>query len=336
MVIGRTLSSRRLLFALAVCLETVAGASLSLAHDGKPHRPRDLLTAWEFEPVVLIGLAISAWLYYRGAGRLWRESATGLGIRRWEAACYWGGWFALFVALVSPLHPMGSVLFSAHMTQHEVLMLIAAPLVVLGRPLVAYVWALPIEWRRKVGRAGKTNWVESVWRFITNPLVAWAIHAAVLWVWHAPVLFQATLTSEVVHTIQHLSFLVSALLFWWALIHGRHGLMGYGAAVLYMFTTSVHSGVLGALLTFASSLWYPAYAGTTESWGLSPLEDQQLGGLIMWVPAGLVYLAAGLALFVGWLRESERRVLRRESLEARESRGEGVTRPGILNDKRIS
>jgi cytochrome c oxidase assembly factor CtaG len=88
--------------------------------------------------------------------------------------------------------------------------------------------------------------------------------------------------------------------------------MGYGAAVLYMFTTSVHSGVLGALLTFSSSVWYPAYTDTTASWGLTPLEDQQLGGLIMWVPAGLVYLLAGLALFVGWLRESERRVVRRE------------------------
>jgi putative membrane protein len=313
MMTGRTLSSRRFLFALAVTFQTLAAATLSLAHEGKPHRPRDLLTTWGLEPFVLIGLAISAWLYYRGVSRLRRESARGLGIRKWEAACYWGGWFSLFVALVSPLHPMGSVLFSAHMTQHEVLMLIAAPLLVLGRPFIGYIWALPIEWRRKAGRAGKVKWVESIWRFITNPLVAWAIHAVVLWVWHAPALFQATLASEIVHTAQHLSFLISALLFWWAIIHGRHGLMGYGAAVLYMFTTSVHSGVLGALLTFASSLWYPAYSMTTESWGLSPLEDQQLGGLIMWVPAGLVYLAAGLALFVGWLRESERRVLRRES-----------------------
>src|SRR5215216_5559913 len=158
MMIRRTLSSRRLLFALAVSFETLAAASFSLAHEGKPHRPRDLLTTWGLEPVVLIGLAISAWLYYRGAGRLWRESARGLGIRKWEAACYWGGWFALFVALVSPLHPMGGVLFSAHMTQHEVLMLIAAPLVVLGRPIIAFIWSLPIGWRRRAGRVGKVVW----------------------------------------------------------------------------------------------------------------------------------------------------------------------------------
>lgn len=289
-----------------------AGAAAALAHEGKPHTPRDLLTTWGLEPAVLISLALAAWFYVRGARRLWRESSAGLGIRKWETACYGGGWFALFVALVSPLHPIGSVLFSAHMTQHEVLMLIAAPLLVLGRPMIAYLWALPIGWPRKAGRVGKVGWVEASWHAITNPLAASAIHAVALWVWHAPVLFQATLKSELVHTTQHLTFLLSALLFWWALIHGRHALMGYGAAVLYMFTTSVHSGVLGALLTFASSLWYPAYSATTESWGLIPLEDQQLGGLIMWVPAGLVYLFAGLALFAGWLRESERRVVRRE------------------------
>jgi putative membrane protein len=307
---------------LALALFFVATrAGDALAHEGKPHRPRDLLTTWGLEPVVLVGLALAGWLYIRGVRRLWRESSAGLGVRKWEAACYAGGWLALFVALVSPLHPMGSVLFSAHMTQHEVLMLIAAPLLVLGRPLIAYLWALPVEWRRKAGRVGKVGWVGAGWHAITNPLAAWAIHAVTLWVWHAPALFQATLKSELVHTTQHLTFLLSALLFWWALIHGRHALMGYGAAVLYMFTTSVHSGVLGALLTFASSVWYPAYSATTESWGLTPLEDQQLGGLIMWVPAGLVYLFAGLALFAGWLRESERRVLRREGRPGSYSEG---------------
>ena len=139
----------------------------------------------------------------------------------------------------------------------------------------------------------------------------WAIHAAALWVWHAPALFQATLRSDLVHTAQHVSFLGSALLFWWALVHGPRGLMGYGAAVLYVFTTSVHSGVLGAFITFTGRLLYPAYAGTTAAWGLTPLEDQQLGGLIMWVPAGLVYVVAGLALCAGWMRESERSVKRR-------------------------
>jgi putative membrane protein len=207
---------------------------------------------------------------------------------------------------------MGEVLFSAHMTQHELLMLVAAPLVVLGRPVVAFLWALPLDQARRVGGWSKAGWFQRVWQALTNPLAAWMSHAAALWVWHVPVLFQATLRSDLVHTLQHVCFLVSALLFWWAIIHGPQGWMGYGAAVLYLFTTSVHSGILGALITFTGSVLYPAYSKTTASWGLTALEDQQLGGLIMWVPAGLVYIIAGLALCAGWMRESERRVLRRE------------------------
>jgi putative membrane protein len=294
------------------CLLSLAMAQTSLAHGGKPHTPRDLLTTWGLEPVVLVSLALAGWLYGRGVRRLWKESATGVGIRRWEAWCYAGGWLALFIALVSPLHPMGRVLFSAHMTQHEVLMLIAAPLVVMGRPLIAFLWSVPQNWRRRLGKVSKQRWFASGWRVLTLPLVAWAVHAVALWIWHVPSLFQATIDNEWIHTAQHLSFLLSALLFWWAVIHSRRGLMSYGAAVLYVFTTSIHSGALGALITFAGSLWYPAYEKTTQSWGLTPMEDQQLGGLIMWVPAGLVYVFAGLMLFAGWLRESDKRAKRRE------------------------
>jgi putative membrane protein len=286
--------------------------SSASAHEGKPHTFHDLWFTWGRDPVVIAGLALTGGLYLLGVRRAWREAGRGHGVRQGEAWAFAGGWLALFVALVSPLHPWGEVLFSAHMTQHEVLMLVAAPLLVLARPLVPFLWALPSSWRLPIGALARRRGLQSVWRALTNPLVAWAIHAVALWVWHVPALFQATLTSDLVHTLQHLSFLGSALLFWWALIHGRHGLMGYGAAVLYVFTTSAHSGVLGAMITFAHKVWYPAYARTTATWGLTPLEDQQLGGLIMWVPAATVYIVAGLFLMVGWMRESERRVVRRE------------------------
>jgi putative membrane protein len=284
----------------------------ALGHGGKPHHFADLPYTWGRDPLVWLSLLVSGWLYVRGVRRLWRESGTGRGVRRWEAWVYAGGWAALFVALASPLHPWGEVLFSAHMTQHEVLMVAAAPLLVLGRPVVAFLWAVPTSWARALGGWAKAGWFRRAWRALTNPLAAWAIHAAALWVWHVPALFQATLESDLVHTLQHVSFLGSALLFWWALVHGARGLMGYGAAVLYLFTTSVHSGVLGAFIAFTGRTLYPAYSGTTASWGLTPLEDQQLGGLIMWVPAGLVYVFAGLALLAGWMRESERVVIRRE------------------------
>jgi putative membrane protein len=319
-IVIRTIRSYWLRCPALAALIALAAQPCALAHEGKPHKPDDLWKTWGWEPVVILCLALSLWLYLRGVSRLWRAAAAGVGIRRWEAAAYLAGWLALFVALVSPLHPMGRVLFSAHMTQHEVLMLVAAPLLVLGRPLIPFIWALPASMRPRVGALGKVRWFEKFWRAITNPLAAWAIHAVALWIWHAPSLFQATIDNEFVHTLQHLSFLVSALLFWWAIVHSSKGLMSYGAAVLYMFTTSVHSGLLGALITFSSSIWYPAYAETTPSWGLTPLEDQQLGGLIMWIPAGIVYIVAGLALFAGWMREAERRM----RLKQIGSRGQGI------------
>jgi putative membrane protein len=272
---------------------------IALAHKGEPLEPHDLWSAWSFEPGVVIPLLIAAWLYVRGARR-------GRGITLRQQACFWTGWTVLALALVSPLHPLGGVLFSAHMAQHEILMLVAAPLLVLSRPLVAFLWGLPFEWRRTAGAWSKAKPVERTWTWLTDPLTAWLIHAVALWAWHAPSLFQATIHNEWVHSAQHTSFLGSALLFWWALFYAQ-GKSEYGAGVFYIFTTMVHTGILGALLTFAPSLWYPAYARTTAEWGLTPLEDQQIGGLIMWVPAGALYMAAGLAMFAAWMRHSERR-----------------------------
>jgi putative membrane protein len=125
-------------------------------------------------------------------------------------------------------------------------------------------------------------------------------------VWHAPPLYQATLTREDVHFLQHASFFGTALLFWWVLLHPvRHRRLGHGLGVLFLFTTALYGSALGALLTFASSPWYPAYAERAAPWGLSALEDQQLGGLIMWIPFGLLYTLAALALFGLWFRAME-------------------------------
>jgi putative membrane protein len=292
---------------LGVMGSLLLSATTASAHGGKPHNWHDLWRTWTFGPLVVISLALTAFLFIAGLRKLWRESGTNRGIRKWEATMFAGGWLALFVALVSPLHSWGRVLFSAHMTQHEVLMLVAAPLLVLGRPLIAFMWAIPMSWARQLGAITRVSWFAATWRVITVPLFAWLIHAIALWVWHIPVLFDAVLNNELIHTLQHISFLFSAILFWWALIHGGRGWMGYGAALLYVFTTSLHSGLLGAFLTFSTTVWYPGYDGLTRSWGMTPLEDQQLGGLIMWIPAGLVYVIAGLALLAGWIRQSERR-----------------------------
>ncbi len=270
---------------------------VSFAHPGERVQPHDIWSAWSFDPGIVAPLAITAFLYALGSGR---ERAS----TRRQKICFWCGWAMLALALVSPLHPLGEVLFSAHMVQHEILMLVAAPLLVLSRPLVTFLWGMPFDWRRGLGRWSKEAYVRRSWSFLTDPFTAWWIHAAAIWIWHAPFLFELTLGSELAHTAQHLSFFLSALLFWWALFYA-HGRMAYGAAVFYVFTTAVHTSILGALLTFAPHIWYRAYGTTTEAWGLTPLQDQQIGGLVMWVPAGLVYLTAGLWLFAAWLKESD-------------------------------
>jgi len=309
-------------YALAIVLVGLF-ARRALAHGGggdedeaQIQNYHDLWRTWAFEPGIVIPMALSAWLYAQGLWRMWRATGIDRGVRTWEAACFGLGWFALFIALVSPLHPWGRVLFSAHMAQHEILMLIAAPLMVLGRPMIVFLKALPARWANTLARAGNAPSWQIIWRFLTNPLVAWLLHAMVLWAWHAPVLMDAVIDNEWVHALQHLSFFLSALLFWWAVIHGPQRALGYGMAILYMFTTALHTGLLGVLLTFGTTLWYPPYANTTQAWGMTPVEDQQLGGLIMWIPAGVVYIVAGVALMAGWMRESEARLLRRESRAA--------------------
>ena len=243
---------------------------------------------WSWDPLIIICLIAGAWVY-RNARPTW-------GLRRWERLSYWTGWVVLAIALVSPLHAVGGQLFCAHMIQHELLMAVAAPLLVLGRPVIAVIWQLPPH-RRPYARP--------LLHILQQPALASIVHFAALWLWHIPTLFQSTLTSDLAHSLQHTSFFVSALWFWWAVL-GTNSTSRFTTGLLLLFTTAIHTSILGALLTFSNTVWYPAYSNTA-AWGLTPLEDQQLGGLIMWVPAGFAYVIAALALMAQWLRHSEMR-----------------------------
>lgn len=278
-----------------------------LAHARLIIVPQDIWTAWTFEPVTVVLLVLSLGLYAVGVARVWSAAAPGAGARTWRVACFAIGWVALALALVSPLHALGGMLFSAHMTQHEILISFAAPLLVLGKPLIPFVWAFPQRGRKRLARWSRIPVVASTWSILTAPSVAFALHAIALWGWHLPGPYQATLTSDLAHSLQHTSFILTGLLFWWTVLGSAGGELSRGKSMLYLFATALHTGALGALLTFSASLWYPAYAGTTGPWGLTPLEDQQLGGLIMWIPGSIAYLAATLGVFALWLRESDRR-----------------------------
>lgn len=272
----------------------MALSAAAFAHTGA--EPATAPWRWSLEPWVLALLALSAALYGAGLLRLWRRAGVGRGIGRWQAAAFATGWLALAAALVTPLDALGSRLFAAHMVQHELLMVVAAPLLVLGRPLAAWTWAFAPPQRRRIGAATRWRWLAAAWDAITRPVTAWTLHALALWAWHVPVLFEAALRHEAVHVLQHTTFLGTALLFWWAVLGGDPRSPRGGFALAYLFTTMMHTGALGALLTFAPTAWYPAYEQAGGGFGLTPVEDQQLGGLIMWVPGGIAYVIAGLAL----------------------------------------
>jgi putative membrane protein len=276
------------------------------AHPGEAHvATAELARQWSWEPVVVAALLLALALYAGGWWRM-RRAGAARSLPAWQALCFALGWLVLAAALLSPLHRLGGVSLAVHMVQHELLMLIAAPLLVLGRPLLMFVWALPLRGRERAGRWFRRPLPAGIWAALSAPLAVFLLHGLALWIWHAPPLYSAALHNEWTHAAQHTAFLGTALLFWWTLIRGRYGRLGYGAAMVYVFSTAMHSGALGALLTLAPGVLYREYDRAV--FGMSPLEDQQLAGLIMWVPAGAILVTIGLALVVAWMAESERRV----------------------------
>jgi len=295
----RRVALRVLALASAVGVPAIGGA-----HPLDAAATRTLLE-WSFEPWVVACLLLGAALYVLGVVRLWRHAGTGRGVHVRRAFAFGAGWVVTAAALVGPLDALGSHLFSAHMLQHEALMVVVAPLFVIGRPLGAWAWAMPMTWRRGIGRFFHHPAWRTPWLVVTGPLAAWLVHALALWLWHIPTWFEAALADEAIHALQHASFLVGALLYWWSVL-GPGPQRNRGAAMASLFTTMVHTGALGALLTLSPVAWYPSYAGRTLAFGLDPLEDQQLGGLVMWIPAGFAYVACGLATAAQWLQRHDR------------------------------
>jgi cytochrome c oxidase assembly factor CtaG len=250
-----------------------------------------------WKPDVFAGTALAASLLLY----LWGLTRMPARPQRVEMLSFAAGWSTLAAALLSPIATLSERLFSVHMTQHELLMLVSAPLLAIARPLVPMLWALPHRWRTALATTGPGHAL----RLASSPAIVFALHAVALWIWHVPVLYEAAVLDDRIHLIQHVCFAGTALLFWWGLTRGRYGRSGYGAAVIYVFATAMHSGGLGALLAFSSRPWYRIYVQRAN--GGDPLGDQQLGGLIMWIPAGVLMMLFGLALFAAWLGDAERR-----------------------------
>ena len=282
--------------AWAVALMALALAAPASAHsDGLPVGPADLAYHWNWDPWIWAPLLLAHWLYGRGVLRAWARAGVGRIVAQWRVGAFFAGEILLAAALLSPLDPLGETLLSAHMVQHILLAAAAPLLLVLGAPVTAWTWAMPMAWRR-VGRSGPVRASMKLWQALSAPLTASLLHGATLWAWHAPALFDAALRDETVHTLEHAFFFVGGLFFWSAM--SRRTAPPHVAAGLIV-ATFMHMGVLSAVLALSPAPFY-AYGDRPMLWGLSAIEDQQLAGLIMWAPAGGIYLAA-LAFFASRL-----------------------------------
>ncbi|MEJ2009172.1 MAG: cytochrome c oxidase assembly protein [Acidobacteriota bacterium] len=253
------------------------------------------LTAWDWEPSIVVG-CIGLLVAYAYAARFKFSK---------RALLYVAGVLVLLLTLVSPLDALSDTyLFSAHMVQHMLLILIAPPLLLLGIP------------REMAQRAMRYPWVQRAEALLNKPIFAWSIGVGILWFWHWPPFYNATLASEQIHILEHLSFLVCSSIFWWPVISPIEEFrMEPLTAIIYLFGACAVHSVLGIILTFAPVGHYPAYINPPDpygilhiirnQWGMTPLVDQEWGGLLMWIPACLVYLSMILGTLARWYRMPE-------------------------------
>jgi putative membrane protein len=240
---------------------------------------------WDLHPSVVVGLVLLAGLY------VW---LGGMGAPRRRVAAYAGSLTVLLLTLNGPLHDLSDhYLFSAHMVQHLVLTLVFPPL---------FLYGLPADVVRQVIRP---QWVRRTGRFLTRPLMAAAIFTVVIVLWHMPVFYEAAMFHHGLHIVQHLLFLVVSVIMWWPVLSPAPELprASYPGQMLYLFLLGIPMSVVGAFITLADTPLYTFYVAAPRVWGLSPLADQQIGGLIMWVPGGLVFW---VAMTVVWFRWSMR------------------------------
>lgn len=253
------------------------------------------LTAWNWEPSIVIGTALLVGLYLYGIGPLRRKYHLADEVKRGQVVAFLLGVCIMFLALVSPLDELGdSYLFSAHMVQHLFITLVGPPLLLIGTP----GWLLQPLLRNRV--------VFLIARVFTFPALAFFLYNADFWLWHAPPLYNATLENQGIHILEHVTFIVFGILNWWPIFSPSEELprLSLGGQVLYIFLAGMPTVALGAGLTFFPPLYAP-YLAAPRIWGLSAAVDQQLGGLIMWIPGNIFYIVIISILFIQWMQKQD-------------------------------
>jgi len=273
----------------------------------------NLLTDWQFEPVVFGGVALAALLYYGGFAYSKRHGSA-RGVAWWRAACFGLGLLAILVALESSLDDLADTRLWAHMVQHEILIMVAPPLLLLGMPLLPMWRAVPLRLRRStLGWTMRQRWPRRLWHtvgaWLLAPIPAFVLFVADFSLWHHPALYDAALASQNVHSLEHLTFLATALLFWVQVIPARpvRPRLGYIGRTLYLGVAGLYSSLVGGFFMFSVAPYYSHYAALERSAGdMSALVDQHLAGAAMDVPGVIVFFVAMCALLWLWLGEDQR------------------------------
>lgn len=263
--------------------------------------------AWPDEPLLFVLLVVTGSLYVLGWRRLHRVGAGGA-MAAWRTGCFFGALIAIGAALISPIAVYSERLFFMHMIQHMLLLLVAPPLIWLGSPLLPMIWALPRPWRQAIARQFRPGTILStVGRVLAHPATALAAYVATVAIWHIPRFYDAAQGRSFTHNLEHVCFVVIALLYWWPIIYpaGGRRRLSYAWAIPYLLPPMLEGILIGALITFADRPLYNTYVDMEPVWGFSTRRDQELGGLIMWVPGGILLLIPLLGLLALALRQSE-------------------------------
>jgi putative membrane protein len=264
--------------------------------------PDGSASQWTFDSWVTGFLALLLICYIAGAINLWTRTLHFNSRRAWHATVFAAGWLSLAAALMSPLHWLGERLLAFHMIEHEILMAVSAPLLVLARPVGVLLWGLPAKARLAVGRTLRRTPARVCWDALTKGSSSTVLHGLAIWAWHAPALFDAALTNPLLHRLQHVSFFATAVLFWWSVLRRNSA----GIAAWHVFATMLHTSALGALMALAPRVLYRTDAAAASAWGMTALDDQQLAGIVMWVPAGTIYAGIAMFLMAVWIADAGR------------------------------
>lgn len=267
-------------------------------------------TLFEFQTdplllVPLIGVGLAYVVGYRRFSKLRHRDDS----YRTRGGLFAVGYTALVVALLSPLHAVGEAYFSVHMVQHLLLSLVAPPLLLLSNSFPVMLWALPHTNRTTLGRmVGRPGPVRSALRWLTHPVVAWTLFVGTQWAWHLPVGYNWALENRWAHYFEHISFFVTAVLFWWPVIGSAplRSALGYPARMAYTFLAWMPNSLLGAGLTLSRGVLYPHYLQAAQTYGTDAAIDQQLAGLIMWVPGDLLFATILILLLIAFMHNEER------------------------------